>query len=82
MAAIETLIQEILRTPATDATPRTSKGLAWIAAPASNTEHSWEWYDSSYDLQTGLEVTEHDVPASLCAAVFQSARRHDRSAHH
>lgn len=81
MAAIETLIQEILRTPATDATPRTSKGLAWIAAPASNTEHSWEWYDSSYDLQAGLEVTEHDVPPSLCAAVFQLALRHDHGMH-
>ena len=78
MAAIEALIQEILRAPAVESVQRQPLAHPWCYAPAagSASDSSWEWYDSSYDLQAGLEVTEHHVPAALCAAVFhQSARR-------
>ena len=82
MAAIEALIQEIVRTPAIAPAPRKNPGLSWVAVPnaAGDREGSWEWYDSSYDLHSGLEVTEHHVPAALCAAVFQTAQqRYTRS---
>lgn len=75
MVATETLIQEILRSPGSEITPRNSNGLPWMAAPAADPDSSWEWYDSSYDLQAGLDVTEHEIPAALCAAVFQHAQR-------
>lgn len=76
MVAIEALIQEIARTPVVTPAPRARRPLVWVAAPASAREEdqSREWYDSSHDLQTGLEVTEHHVPAALCAAVFQLPR--------
>ncbi|MEY8879061.1 MAG: hypothetical protein AB9M60_21300 [Leptothrix sp. (in: b-proteobacteria)] len=84
MVAIEALIQEIVRTPVVATAPRVRRPLAWVAAPASAREEdqSREWYDSSYDLQTGLEVTEHHVPAALCAAVFQLPRHHQGSSRH
>jgi len=84
MVAIEALIQEIARSPVAPTTPRVKRGLAWVAAPASAREEdqSREWYDSSHDLLAGLEVTEHHVPAALCAAVFQLPRRHPGSSRH
>ncbi|MEY4752477.1 MAG: hypothetical protein RJA44_152 [Pseudomonadota bacterium] len=78
---IETLIQEILRAPAVDvgsASMRQNRSLLWLAAPAGDNEAGWEWYDSSYDLQAGLDVTEHQIPVELCAAVFQNTQRHFR----
>lgn len=82
---IETLIQEILRAPAVDvgsASMRQNRSLLWLAAPAGDSESSWEWYDSSYDLQAGLDVTEHQIPVELCAAVFQDTQRHFRPRPH
>jgi hypothetical protein len=31
---------------------------------------SWDFYDSSYALRSGLQVTVREVPAELCRAVF------------
>ena len=84
MVAIEALIQEIVRSPVVATAPRTKRPLVWVAAPASarDEDHSREWYDSSHDLLAGLEVTEHHVPAALCAAVFQLPRRHQVGSRH
>lgn len=84
MVAIEALIQEIVRSPAVATAPRPRRAPAWVVPPASAREEdqSREWYDSSHELLAGLEVTEHHVPAALCAAVFQLPRRHQGGGRH
>jgi hypothetical protein len=64
------LIEEILKLPGTVHLNGAQLRHRHHAAPLPDDDASWDFYDSSYALRSGLQVTEREVPAELCRAVF------------
>jgi hypothetical protein len=65
----DTLIEEILKLPGVKHL-NSAPSRPPISFEPDDDAANWDFYDSSYALRTGLEVTEREVPASLCKAVF------------
>ncbi|MFM2065352.1 MAG: hypothetical protein RLZZ584_261 [Pseudomonadota bacterium] len=75
MNSHDALIEEILKLPGVAHMSRAPSRPKISLAPDDETMN-WDFYDSSYALRAGLEVTEREVPASLCKAVWPMRQRY------
>jgi hypothetical protein len=72
MAAIDILIDQIVKSPGTPLV-RTVATLPVAWSLPGTEDHQWDWYDSLHGTLAGLEVIEHrEVSPALCRAVFQT----------
>ena len=74
MAAIDILIDQIVKSPGTSLMRTVSAPpMAW--SPPGADDRQWGWYDSQHGTLAGLEVIEHQVSSALCQAVFPNPWR-------